>query len=427
MTDKLSQETDDVLSSLDDQEQTLGGMTEDTENQTQNGNGNGKPSKKTGGKGTSKNGIIVVGIAIGLAVVLGVGYFAFIKKSPTPKAKTIKKKDVQENKETPATTVTPMAPVENGFPADNASKESQTAADFLNRDANPIPVLNEVAKEVPPAVEVVNSVAPVVPEAVLTSQLEPVVPVVPVVPEAVLTSQLEPVAPVVPEAVLTSQLEPVVPVVPEAVLTSQLEPVVPVAPVLKPVEPPVTVQDTSINSAFDSMATRVDAVSTRVDGLEKFKSAQEDLNNQIEKRITRLEGFHEGDKACNCDNTEAAKAKPIKKASTSKKTSSGTVAPVRSSTPKPAPKPKAQPKENIDGDVLVDKSSVKNRAAVSKPAPLEQYQFHSIYDNRVWWRKADGSLETATVGGRLPSGEVIKEVNHDKFEVITDKRTIRKH
>ena len=376
MTDKLSQETDDVLSSLDDQEQTLGGMTEDTENKTQNGNGNGKPSKKTGGKGTSKNGIIVVGIAIGLAVVLGVGYFAFIKKSPTPKAKTIKKKDVQENKETPATTVTPMAPVENGFPADNASKESQTAADFLNRDANPIPVLNEVAKEVPPAVEVVNSVAPVVPEAVLTSQLEPVVPV---------------------------------------------------APVLKPVEPPVTVQDTSINSAFDSMATRVDAVSTRVDGLEKFKSAQEDLNNQIEKRITRLEGFHEGDKACNCDNTEAAKAKPIKKASTSKKTSSGTVAPVRSSTPKPAPKPKAQPKENIDGDVLVDKSSVKNRAAVSKPAPLEQYQFHSIYDNRVWWRKADGSLETATVGGRLPSGEVIKEVNHDKFEVITDKRTIRKH
>lgn len=44
MTDKLSQETDDVLSSLDDQEQTLGGMTEDTENTksikiTERGNG----------------------------------------------------------------------------------------------------------------------------------------------------------------------------------------------------------------------------------------------------------------------------------------------------------------------------------------------------------------------------------------------------
>lgn len=392
MTDKLSRETeDDVLGTVDEQDQTVGSFDDDASVQTGAG---GVAEKK---KNSSKGGLIMIGVAAVVAIGLAVAYFTFVKKDAPAKAKTVKPKEKKEEpkKEVPTKEVTPTT--ENGFPSDTGSKESKTAAEFLNRDTPPIAVLNEVASEVTSGVV---KASPIEQPPVAILPVAPIVPVSPVV---------EPSAVVVPQPVV----DPLSAVVPTQATLPVVESVPAVVPVVNKVEAPAQVQDTSINSAFDSIATRVDSVSTRVDGLEKFKSAQEDLNNQFEKRIVRLEGFHDGDNG---------------------KSSTGTVAP-KVVKPKVVAKPRVnhnvsrvvKPKRtDISGDILVDKSDVALNTQANKPNPLEKYQFHSIYDNRVWLKNPDGSLSTFTVGSKLPSGEVIKAVNHDQFEVVTNKRTIRK-
>ena len=157
----------------------------------------------------------------------------------------------------------------------------------------------------------------------------------------------------------------------------------------------------------------VDQVGNRVTDLEKAVADQKNVNKSIEDRLAKLEA-----------------GKPTKVASSGTTDSASTDTTPKETKPVVKTKKvyhrhtivrrvvKEKTLEN-DQNVLVDKSS-------ERSAPVYgDVRIHSVYAGRVWIKNKDGSLSTYASGERLPDGEVIRRIDDDKAQIITDKRVIR--
>lgn len=147
----------------------------------------------------------------------------------------------------------------------------------------------------------------------------------------------------------------------------------------------------------EELKSAIDNVGTRVTKLE-------DSQKSFEDRLARLET---GKAVVKSENTT-----PVKQ--------------VRSVKPKIVRKV-ATPKNN-ESSVLVDKTDrVAVRTKVEKIETVyPKIEIHSVFGGRVWTKNADNSLSTYAVGDQLPSGEVIKSIDDEKYKVVTDKRVLVK-
>lgn len=279
----------------------------------------------------------------------------------------------------------------------------------------PEPVAPVVGEPVAPTVPPEATVTPVVPEENNdVAAVEPVVPNTPTLPEVgqVPTPPVEQPAPVAET--------PVVPT-PE-----------PVAPVVKPEPAKVDVASNpnvlsgnaqqsdlvnQIQSMFDKQNQdfkgALSDINGKITNVEKVLNDQQKINLSVEERLSRLEaGKSVVYKEKTTTTTTNIVKKPKKKA------------------------PKKAPVKPVSNDVLIDKSANesssiiletdKEKDVVKVEPKLQGIEIHSVYAGRIWTKNADGSLSTFVTGDRLPSGEVIKKVDDEKFQVTTDKRVIGK-
>lgn len=150
-------------------------------------------------------------------------------------------------------------------------------------------------------------------------------------------------------------------------------------------------QTQELKSAIDNVGTRVTKL--------------EDSQKSFEDRLSRLET---GKSVVKSDNTTAV-VKHVKSV-------------------KPRIVRKTVVAKNNESSILIDKSDrLVNKAKVEKIEPVyPQVEIHSVYGGRVWTKNSDNSLSTYAVGDRLPSGEVIKSIDDEKYKVVTDKRVLVK-
>ena len=164
--------------------------------------------------------------------------------------------------------------------------------------------------------------------------------------------------------------------------------------------------------------------------IEKSLDEQKDFNKSIEERLSRLEAG------------KTTKPVAVKSEATSVSSDSSEVKatekPVKKIVRKPIVKHsevnskfvstktnKSVGNKAEDGEVLIDRSSIKSKPEVQKIEPVyPKVEIHSIYSGRVWTKNADGTLSTFAVGDKLPTGEVIKKIDEEKEKITTDKRVI---
>jgi flagellar basal body-associated protein FliL len=82
--------------------------------------------------------------------------------------------------------------------------------------------------------------------------------------------------------------------------------------------------------------------------------------------------------------------------------------------------------EKITSDIKSeqDNGSSVNKIKENVKTEYPEVKIHSIFSGRVWIKNADGSLSTYAEGEKLSDGELIKKIDDDKNEIITDKRVI---
>lgn len=158
-------------------------------------------------------------------------------------------------------------------------------------------------------------------------------------------------------------------------------------------------------SEFKTVLTDID---NRVGSLDTAMNEQRDINTKFDQRIAALE------------SNKTVARQPIKVKAVN---NSPVVRQKRKSSI-------SREEARVDSSVLVDKSTNVTKVSITKDdrverASLPQVALHSIYSGRLWVKNSDGSLSTYSSGDRLPSGEVIRSINDEKFEVTTDKRVIR--
>jgi hypothetical protein len=169
-----------------------------------------------------------------------------------------------------------------------------------------------------------------------------------------------------------------------------------------------------IKDMFDSQTKEikdsVDQVGNRVSALEKVATEQTDINKSIEDRLVILESGKRTKYVATDIEGTAKIVKHKHKKHTVKKV-------MHEKTNVAVKKDKSENTEN--NDVLIDKSSEK--PVVTYPA----IQIYSVYAGRVWIKNKDGSLSTFAESDKLPTGELIKRVDAEKSQIITDKRVIK--
>ena len=369
MKDKTSQKTEDeVLDQTFGGNQTFDGFDEEMTAQTnENKTGSDTPAKK---KSSSNNTILFV--ALGVAAVGILGYIFVLKPiiSPAP----IQAKPPQQSVIPEQSPVSPIAPA--SVPVVTVlPPERQVATDFLTGNS---PVQ-----------------APSVPVA-------PVVLAVPVLRTgSVLVTP--PVAPLVVPSIAGN-----VPVV-------QVINALPVIPEISPSNAPSAETVKELGRKFDLQGQQyriaLDEVGSKVTGLEKFRADQFGINRNVDERLTKLEGGKVVKAPKNL--AKPASTSPIVKRSPVK--ASKSVTEVR------------EPRESRDyRNVIVDKTEDRSPRDTKAKEPSVDYNVHSIYGGRVWLKNSDGSLSTYTSGDKLPSGELIKSVDDEKYLINTDKRSFSK-
>jgi hypothetical protein len=301
---------------------------------------------------------------------------------------------------------------------------------MLAGDAQPQQQQQQVAQQAPVTPTPEAAQTPVAPVAPVETAQAPVVPVAPVDNAQVQQAPVAPTAtpvevaqvPVIPAS------SPVAPVAP--VETAQA-PIVPVAPVVNAqvqqapevkvdVKAPtnqqvaVAVVD-ELKVMFEQQSNEFKTVLTDIDGrvssIETALTEQKNINQKVDERLTALES-----------------KKPVKVSKSEVKSEGGVNVATEKKVVKKSVAKKVETKKEVneDSSVLVDKSSDSPKAKAEKEVnALPKVEFHSIYGGRVWLKNTDGSLSTFSSGDRLPSGEVIKSINDENFEVVTNKRTIR--
>jgi type II secretory pathway component PulM len=169
---------------------------------------------------------------------------------------------------------------------------------------------------------------------------------------------------------------------------------------------PVAVVE-ELKSMFDQQTNEFRMVLTDIDGrvtnLEGNIAEQKQINTKVDERLVALE-----------------KGK-------SKRTTSNSVVgnQVKRSVAKKATVVKKEDAVFKEANVLVDKASESQKTKIEENS-LAQINLHSIYGGRIWVKNSDGSLSTFSAGDKLPTGETIKSIDDEKFEVKTNKRVIGK-
>ena len=165
----------------------------------------------------------------------------------------------------------------------------------------------------------------------------------------------------------------------------------------------------------EELKSSINAVDNRVVNVEKEILSQKDVNKSIENRLTALETGKQV--VVSNVNQKGESLNTIKKPRKHK------VKAVKTS---------AMPVKKLDAnELLLDKSNeVKKDVLIDTEANivnnLPKVEIHSVYSGRVWTKNTDGSLSTYVSGDRLPNGELIKKIDDEKYEIITDKRIINK-
>lgn len=388
--------------------------------------------KSKGGKGN----IILIGGCV--AAVGIIGYIFMLKPmlsaQPVPQQAPVAQVEQPKPAATPepVQAVAPVAPVvqapEVVVPAPALDPIAQ-----LQAQAAQAPVVQPVAPVVTPeapikAPEIDNFFA----QNNVPAQPAPVQAVAPVVPAHVEPQVVQPVAPVPAVA----PVQPAVPVIAPAqdVVVAPVAPIVPAQPVA------TTALDAQQSNVVSELQNRFETQSNEFKNLlSGVDSRVGTLENKVadhDQRIIRLESFHEGQKAKVKPVAKSeGEAKNVSSGDSSKseaKSNDGATKKVQATVKKirPAVKPKEEAVQ--DENVLFGNNSGKKTAKV-KEAPkkaekpvYQEYPIHSIYGGRFWLKNGDGSLSTYAAGDKLPSGEVVKEVNDEEFTVKTNLRTIKK-
>lgn len=362
MTDKTSMKTEDAVV-----DQTFAGF--DTEMTSGSQDGAAEATPPAFEKKKSSNMPIFIGGGI---AALGIVGYMFLKAGNAPQQAPQKPVQQQAQQNQPAQN--PLAQNQPANPvAPAASEATNPAAAFLNGQA-PAPGASQPSVETP----VVQPVAASQPASV-----DAPVAQTPVTTPAVVNA---------PVAQPTQQVQP------QVASTNNSKPVA----VANELGNLFEQQKTEFKTAITGLDERVTVLE------DKFKT-QDGVNQNVDKRLTALEQGKKSSVAPSTTVSDTAEKKPVVKRT-------------------PVVK-KPVVKENVETNVLVDKREVDNKKeAVVKPAQVEypKYSVHSVYSGRVWIKNEDGSLSTYQSGDRLPSGEVIKGVNDETFEIKTDKRVIVK-
>lgn len=206
---------------------------------------------------------------------------------------------------------------------------------------------------------------------------------------------------------------PVLQVAPQVVANVPVVPTLPVIPEVSASNAPSAAIVEELGRKFDTQGQQfriaLDDVGSKVTDLEKFRDNQLGINKNVDERLTKLEGGKVVNTVKKPNAVSSDLAPVVKKAP-------------RTKYVKEVKEPRS-PRETYN--VLVDKTDVKTKDVKVKEPGVE-YNVHSIYGGRVWLKNSDGSLSTYTSGDRLPSGELIKNVDDEKFLVNTDERSFSK-
>jgi hypothetical protein len=349
------------------------------------------------GGGAKKSNNMIVFIGAGVAAVGAVGYLFFIKPmlAPAPQA--------------PRTEI--KAPVSLPKPVEQKPAEVAPVAQ------NPV---EQKPAEVAPVVAPANPVNPAEPVAAKVET--PAVANNPANPPSPLDVKAE--APV--NAAMVNQPAKVEAVVPAKVETPKVETAKVEAPKVAGVNAQSVAVVDDLKSMFDKQTSEFKTVLTDIDSrvgtLESAVTEQKDLNNKFDQRITALES-----------KKPVAAVKTVKTAPVDG--AEAPTAPVHAKAKAHHSKKKVavvKAKASADASVLIDKSTEVQKAKVesvktekAEKSNLPQIALHSIYGGRLWVKNTDGSLSTFSAGDRLPTGETIKSIDDEKFEVHTDKRVLK--
>lgn len=382
--EKASQKTEDEVIN-----ETFGGfdedMTEQTMDQTESPEGAAPFEKKKTG---SSNTLVFAGA--GIAAVAVLGWMFFIKPAMTPN----NQQAAQPDPVVAASNTSPVSPtVPSSLPANPETPESRAAAQFLSGQIN----TPNTTTQNPVVAPVVPMVTPVTLPTV-TSSTTTMTPANTAVNPANTTV-----------TVTTNQAS--LPVVASAV-----------KPVVENKAPDVAITKNNATSAavvnelsglFETQSKQfkiaLDDMGNKVQSLENFKAEQKVINKNVEERLVKLE-------------TMVGENKPVMSAKPQMKKQAVARAPVNKFS-----KPVKSMKN--DSNILVDKTDVvvmEKRIITKEVEVMQDFNIHSIYGNRVWLKNADGSLSTYSSGEKLPSGELIKSIDDEKFSVTTDKRKFSK-
>lgn len=329
------------------------------------------------------NSNVIIGGCVGLAAIGFLGYKFMAAPQQQPQQQQIQPLAPAAAPVAPVLQPTPVAPVVATTTTETtvqAPTDTSAAAQYLS-NSNPLA----------PKTDKVETAAVVAPQVDSAKVEEP---------------KVEPVKTVVKTEVKTQQPKIDVTVNPNVVASNASQ----------------TSLTSELKSLFDKQTQEikgaVENVGNRVDKLEQTVAKQESTNKNIEARLQSLE-TGKAVKVVKTTVTEDTDTKPVKRVVKHHKK------PVVVRHKHVTTTVTREPKQ--ESSVLVDKSVSSTVVVTEKLDPTYQnVEIHSVYGGRVWTKNKDGSLSTYAVGERLPSGEVIKKIDDDKFKIITDKRTISK-
>jgi hypothetical protein len=325
-----------------------------------------KGSSEPGSNSTKKSKNLMIFIGAGIIAVGGVAYFLVLKPQLEQK---------------PVVRAAVKAPVAKA-PAVDPVAQAQEQAKALEQAKTPVQdqaqaLAQSMGQAQAPVADPLQAQAPV------ADPLQAQAPVAdPLQAQAPVVDPLQAQAPVV------DPLQAQAPVV--GVVNSQ----------------PVAVVE-ELKSMFDQQTNEFRMVLTDIDGrvtnLEGNIAEQKQINTKVDERLVALE-----------------KGK-------SKRTTSNSVVgnQVKRSVAKKATVVKKEDAVFKEANVLVDKASESQKTKIEENS-LAQINLHSIYGGRIWVKNSDGSLSTFSAGDKLPTGETIKSIDDEKFEVKTNKRVIGK-
>lgn len=170
------------------------------------------------------------------------------------------------------------------------------------------------------------------------------------------------------------------------------------------------------NESFKNSLTDLDS---RVSALEDSNKEQAKVNQEFNQRISKLEKLNhlkvENYKNLDTSKMNEEKHQPIKHF-------------IKHDENRVIRHVAKEEKHVNNSNVLINKRNMKpiqkEVEQKQESVSLQPLHIYSIYSGRVWIKNSNGSLSTYSVGDRLPTGEIIKKVDNDKLEIITNMRTI---